>query len=241
MAGYQEVFKRYEKKYLLNENQYHMLKKRLEDRMTVDQYGLHTICNIYYDTPDFQLIQSSLEKPDYKEKLRVRSYGVPNEETMVFVEIKKKFDGVVYKRRVSMKLKEANRYLATGKHAGKNSQITNEIDWVLNRYGLAPAVYIAYDRLALFGKEDPNVRVTFDRNIRFREEKLDLSQGSIGTPVIDPGLILMEVKIPGVMPLWMSKMFSELEIFPTSFSKYGMCYKKFLSKFSMKKGGQHCA
>lgn len=138
MATYQDVFARYEKKYKLTLSQYAALRRWLQDRMEVDSYGLHTICNIYYDTPDFQLIRTSLEKPVYKEKLRLRSYGVPGGDTPVFVELKKKLDGVVYKRRVSLPLREAKRYLAYEGRPDLDCQILREIDWALARYPLEP-------------------------------------------------------------------------------------------------------
>lgn len=241
MAEYQENFKRYEKKYLLDERQYERLRKEISGEMEEDQYGLHTICNIYYDTPDFQLIRMSLEKPIYKEKLRLRSYGVPSKMDEVFLEIKKKFKGVVYKRRVSMTDEEAMRYLNHGIHPKNDGQIMHEIEWVVKRYApLRPMVYIAYDRVALFGKHNPDLRMTFDRRIRFRTEKVDLCAGSYGTEILEPGQILLEVKIPGVMPLWMSDLFAELEIYPVSFSKYGTCYQNYILP-AMEQGGKSCA
>ena len=112
MSEYQGTFKRYEKKYLVTQQQYNALAKVFAARMVPDRFAESTISNIYYDTPDFRLIRRSLEKPAYKEKLRLRSYGVPNEETQVFPEIKKKARGIVYKRRVSMPYGDALRYLS---------------------------------------------------------------------------------------------------------------------------------
>ena len=246
MEQYQENFKRYEKKYMLKETQYNRLRKELNQRMEEDQYGLHTICNIYYDTPDFRMIRKSLEKPVYKEKLRLRSYGVPEKNDPVFLEIKKKFKGIVYKRRVSMTDEKAKGYLNKGMATEIDSQIMHEIDWLVHRYeSIQPAVYIAYDRIALFQKENPDLRVTFDQKIRFRTENLDLCGGSYGTEIINKNEILMEVKIPGAVPIWMSELFGKLQIYPVSFSKYGMCYQKYILPSFMQKteqrGGQNCA
>lgn len=187
----------------------------------------------------------------YKEKLRLRSYGIPTLESDVFVEIKKKFDGVVYKRRVPMKLLEANKYLLKEKQANKKTQITREIDWFLKAYELSPKVFIAYDRIALFGKEDEELRITFDTNIRWREENLDLTKGSNGRQLLQPGQVLMEIKIPQVMPLWMCHLLDDLEIRATSFSKYGECYNNYLihsflqnmdkNIMNIQIGGMHCA
>lgn len=251
MADYQGVFKRYEKKYLLSNDQYTQIREKLAMYMQEDNYGLHTINNIYYDTKDYRLIRTSLSKPVYKEKLRLRSYGTPTMESDVFVEIKKKFDGVVYKRRVAMKLDEAYKYLLKERKASKPSQITREIDWFLNFYDVSPKVFIAYDRIALFGKEDCNLRITFDTNIRWRKDNLDLTKDPRGNQLLQPGEVLMEIKIPGVIPLWMSHILNELNIYSTSFSKYGTCYKNHLiydflqnqdkTNRNLTIGGIHCA
>lgn len=241
MSSYQDVFKRYEKKYLLSEQQYAALHKELENRMTADQYGRHTICNLYFDTDSFELIRASLDKPVYKEKLRLRSYGVPSQDDTVFIELKKKYKGVVYKRRVPVTLREASDYLLQGTEPEKACQILHEIGWFMKLYRPSPKAFIAYDRVALSGNENSSLRVTFDRNIRFRESLLDLSRGDWGNLILDSKTVLMEIKIPGAMPVWMSDLLTELAIFPTSFSKYGTCYKDHLMQHLVTNGGTICA
>lgn len=220
------TFKRVEKKYLLTEEKYKELTRRLEPYMQMDEYGLHTICNIYYDTDQFDLIRTSIEKPPYKEKLRLRSYGIPEKDGKVFLEIKKKCKGVVYKRRISLTLEEAQNYLENEKPLPKDGQIEREIDYFVKFYKPKAKMYIAYDREAYFGKEDSSIRITFDKNIRSREEDLQLEQGDAGRLLLERGYRLMEIKISGAFPVWMAKILSELEIYPTSFSKYGNIYKK---------------
>ncbi|TEB06040.1 VTC domain protein [Pelotomaculum schinkii] len=241
MAQYQDVFKRIEKKYLLSAQQHQALMPQLQGYMTQDRHGLHTICNLYFDTKSYELIRHSIEKPIYKEKLRLRSYGVPKPGDTVFLELKKKFEGVVYKRRIPLALEEARRYLLRHEKPRRSSQILCEIDWFLKRYQPVPKIYIAYDRLALFGNEDASLRITFDQNILFRESLLDLSKGNWGKPLLKPGNVLMEIKIPGAMPLWLSRLLTELEIYPTSFSKYGNIYKYHLLHQVCPKGGIFCA
>ncbi len=241
MAEYQNVFKRKEKKYLLTTQQYQTLLPQLQEDMTVDEHGLHTICNLYFDTDRYELIRHSIEKPTYKEKLRLRSYGVPKPDDKVFLELKKKLKGIVYKRRVSLTLEEACRYLVHHEQPRRENQILHEIDWFLQRYQPVPKIYIAYDRLALFGNEDKNLRITFDQNILFRESLLDLSKGNWGKPLLKTGNVLMEIKIPGAMPLWLSRILNELGLYPTSFSKYGNIYKEHLLHQVFPKGGNYCA
>ena len=234
MAATQSCFKRYEKKFLLSRKQYEAVKRGMEGHMKPDAYSNYTICNLYYDTDDWQLIRESLEKPVYKEKLRVRSYGQVLGGEKVFVEIKKKFDGVVYKRRIVLSADEAACYLGArdpgngSAELAAPSQISREIDWLRNRLPLKPKVYIAYDREAyagIDGVEDPELRMTFDTGLRYRETGLDLRLPDRGLPLTAGDSILMEIKIPGAAPLWLARLLSENGIRMTSFSKYGTYYK----------------
>ncbi|MDD6237315.1 MAG: polyphosphate polymerase domain-containing protein [Clostridiales bacterium] len=226
MAAYQSVFRRIEKKYLLTRQQYEKLRHQIDSMTAPDKFEKSTICNIYFDTPNYQLIRRSLEKPIFKEKLRLRSYGVPSADSNVFVELKRKCKGIVYKRRAGMTYSEATHYLKDGTRPHANPQIINEINWFIHFYQeLQPAMFISYERVARVGKENPNLRITFDSNILWRTEKLSLEQGIWGTPLLQPDEYLMEIKIPGAMPLWLSRALNELNIFPTSYSKYGNAYK----------------
>ena len=222
----QMVFNRIEKKYLLTAESYACLRKALAPYMEEDEYGLHTICNIYYDTADYRLIRRSIEKPVYKEKLRLRSYGIPQADSRVFLEIKKKYDKVVNKRRISLSLEEAYRYLEEGVRPKKDSQILREMDFFLQRYPLQKGLYLAYDRLALSGREDPDFRLTFDTDIRCRWEDMALERGDHGRPLLPEGYRLMESKVMGSTPLWFSALLASLRIYPASFSKYGYFYKE---------------
>ena len=220
----QSCFRRYEKKYLLTYDQYRAMLEGMAPHTRADRFSNYTICNIYYDTPDWLLIRTSLEKPVYKEKLRMRSYGAVANTDDVFVEIKKKYDGVVYKRRVTLPALEAARWLSGGA-PGRSGQIHREIDWFLRRYGVEPKVFIGYDREAYAGTENSELRVTFDTNLRWRDTQVDLRLGDHGTLLLPEEAILMELKIPGAAPLWLARLLSENGIFSTSFSKYGTYYK----------------
>lgn len=232
MNGNQEVFRRIEKKYIVDEPTYEKLIKKLDGHFVKDRYYKSTICNIYYDTPSHQLVRNSIEKPVYKEKLRVRSYGVPNDEDMVFVELKKKYKGVVYKRRIEMTLAQTRDFFAGKEVPHDNPQIENELKYFLKFYeGIAPAMYLSYDRLAYCGTEDPSLRLTFDTHILYREEQKELDKGIWGKELLPAGVRVMEIKIPNAMPLWLSAILDKLEIYPASFSKYGTAY---LNEFSEK-------
>ena len=229
MAGrIQSCFQRYEKKYMLTPYQYRLMLDGMKPYMRPDEYGQYTLCNIYYDTDNYQLIRDSLEKPVYKEKLRMRSYGVPGDEDNVFVELKKKYKGVVYKRRVTMDADSAVNYLNSNIPPQCENQILHEIDWFIQGYHPKPKVFIAYDREAYAGAEDKNLRITFDTNLRWRDTELDLRAGNYGNALLSPEDILMEIKTPGAVPLWLAGLLSEIGAFPCSFSKYGDCYRKYI-------------
>lgn len=209
--------------------------KKLNDYIIPDKYGISSIRNIYYDTKDYRLIRKSLDKPIYKEKFRVRCYGDVDNSSVVFVELKKKYKSVVYKRRVGMKLDESKNFILNGDYVGNNPQIENEIQYFLNYYeNIAPAIFISYDRLAFCGKENSELRITFDTNIVYRYNQLMLENGVGGDYLLDSDMYLMEIKIPEAMPIWLSKILDDLKIYPTSFSKYGMAYLQTIEKEKLK-------
>ena len=220
------VFKRTEKKYLLDMKQYENLIEVLRPHVKDDAYGKYTICNIYYDTEDYYLIRRSLDKPVYKEKLRLRSYGAVKDREDVFLEIKKKYNGVVYKRRISLKLEEAEDYLSGKNKLADNGQIAKEIDYFIKHYSPKPKMFIAYDREAFAGTEDRELRITFDTNIRSREEMLTLRMDAFTTPLFESNTVLMEIKSSDALPMWLAHCLCDLKVFPEPFSKYGNIYKK---------------
>lgn len=226
--GTQYSFQRIEKKYFISPAQAETMLGEMRQHMTADRYGEYAIGNIYCDTDNFRLIRASLEKPAYKEKLRVRSYGVPTETDRVFVELKKKFDGVVYKRRITTEVPQVEPLLCGSTEA--KCQIGREIQWFQRQNRTRPRVFIGYDRLAFAGQEDPQLRLTFDTNFRWRDTQLDLCMGDWGAPILQGEDILMELKLPEACPLWLTHALTEVGAFPTSFSKYGTCYKEHILK-----------
>ena len=224
------VFKRIEKKYLLSEAQQEALLQRIGAHLKPDEYGRSTVLSLYLDTPDHRIIRTSIEAVDYKEKLRLRSYGTAGADSTVFLELKKKFGGVVYKRRAAMTLAEAERYLRTGIKPFE-SQIMSELDWAMRLYGRPKgAMLIACEREAWFDEAHPDLRLTFDRNIRCRENELRLNRGSAGSTLLPKNTVLLEIKTAGAMPLWLADALDAEGILPGSFSKYGEAYLRTLEK-----------
>ncbi len=222
---YLNTFKRYEIKYILTSSERNDLCRLMDGRMKIDRYGHTTIRNIYYDTDNYRIIRSSLEKPLYKEKLRVRSYGRIKEDDNVFIELKKKYESVVYKRRIALPERMAYEWLAKGGPRPVRSQIADEIGYFRDFYeGLRPSVFLSYEREAYTPEDQSDLRITLDSNIIARNYDLSLLCGVYGGNVIDRDLTVLEVKTSGSMPLWLIRFLNENGIHKTSFSKYGMCY-----------------
>lgn len=220
----QMIFQRYELKYLLTKQQRDQILKAAEPYVSADRFGHSDIRNLYYDTPNYRLIRESLEKPVYKEKLRIRSYGRASGEDAVFVELKKKYESIVYKRRIELPLEDAVCGLA-GSAPLPECQVAKEIQSALQYYNaLHPRVFLSYERDAFHTIDGTDVRLTFDENIRYRTEMLTLDSDAWGIPLLSSDTILMELKLPGVMPLWLAQTLSQMGIYKTTFSKYGAAY-----------------
>ena len=222
---FQTVFKRYELKYLLTPEQKEKVLAAMQPYMKLEKYGRTTIRNLYYDTDTYLLIRRSIEKPAYKEKLRIRSYSRASTDSTVFVELKKKYKYVVYKRRISLPYTDAAAWLSKERHLDKHTQIANAIDYFMELYGtLHPAVFLSYEREAYYANDETDFRVTFDDNILCRQEDLSLRSDAYGIPILPESKVLMEIKCSGGIPLWMTAVLSREKIYKTSFSKYGTAY-----------------
>lgn len=236
----QTVFQRYEIKYLLTHQQKERVLAAMQGKMQLDEYGRTTIRNIYFDTEHYSLIRHSLDRPVYKEKLRLRSYRELGADEPVFVELKKKYRDVVYKRRLSLPQASAMACLINGQPLPVDSQIAHEIDYFRAFYQtLAPRVFLSYEREAFYDLGGSDFRVTFDENILYRCEALSLSAAPYGTPLLPKGMTLMELKTMGGMPIWMVYCLTQAQIFKTSFSKYGAAYQDFGLRY--KKGEPYYA
>lgn len=219
------VFKRYELKYLLTKEQKETILRAMMPYMRLDQYGRTTVRNIYLDTDNYRLIRRSIEKPAYKEKLRIRSYSQATNDSTVFVELKKKYEKVVYKRRLPLCEQDAMAWVCREKTCPVNTQISREIDYLIDFYGkLTPTVFLSYEREAYYEQEGGDFRVTFDENILCRQSEVSLCASVYGKPILPEGMVLMELKCSGALPLWMVEVLSRERIYKTSFSKYGTAY-----------------
>lgn len=229
--AYQATFQRYELKYLLTRQQKQAVLQAMQPYMKPDRYGRSTIRNIYYDTETYRLIRRSLEKPAYKEKLRIRSYQTAAPEDPVFVELKKKYKSVVYKRRLTLPEAQAMECFRQGLPLPVHSQIGNEIEYFRAYYaGLRPAVFLTYEREAFCALDGSDFRVTFDERILYRNQEFSLGSRVYGHPLLGEQETLMEIKTSGGLPLWMSHELNRLSVYRTSFSKYGLAYQDLAAK-----------
>ena len=223
------VMKRYELKYLLDAEQTAFLMKRLDGHMQLDQYGRTSIASLYYDTPSYQLIRTSVEKPPFKEKIRLRSYGLATLESPVYLELKRKTEGIVYKRRVQSTIPLVEKFFAGSGDICAGGQINREITYFRDYYGaLVPACLIIYDREAFF-EPGGDLRLTIDHNPRYRVDHLDLTYSMEGIPLRPPGHTILEIKVQEAMPLWLTKILSDGQIYKNSFSKYGEAFRQQLT------------
>ena len=220
------VMQRYELKYIVTAQQRAFFERELEGHMQVDRYGETPIASLYYDTPDFRLIRTSIEKPAFKEKLRLRSYGLADDTSPVFLEMKRKAYGVVYKRRVQTTIPLVKRFFDGDADICAEGQINTELTYFRDLYkDLAPACMVIYDRTAFF-EPGGDLRLTMDRDPRYRMEDLDLRISMDGTPLLDEGCSILEIKVQQAMPLWLTDILSRGRIYKTGFSKYGEAYKE---------------
>jgi SPX domain protein involved in polyphosphate accumulation len=220
----QSIFKRYEKKYLITREQYAALENVISRHMAPDSFGEYLVQNLYYDTDGWDVIRASIEKPAFKEKMRLRCYGEINQESRLFLELKKKYRGVVYKRRMAISAKTVSGGSVPHLVPDGGSQMEREMDFYIKANAVSPKIYISYRRAAFVGIEDKGLRVTFDAGIRFRLDCLDYSRPGAGHSILPRDKMVMEIKTPGGMPIWLARALCEDKIFPTAFSKYGVCY-----------------
>lgn len=221
---YNDIFNRIEEKYLIDKKQKEKLFLEISNYIEKDKYYKSNILNIYFDNDNNELVINSNSKPIYKDKIRLRSYEIPNLDSDVFLEIKSKYEGITNKRRIKLKLSEFYDYLE-GKKIN-NSQIMNEIDYLFKYYKLKPNYFVAYDRLSFKGVNDDNLRITIDSNLRSRKDNLNIEYGDRGDNFFKDDKYIMEIKTLNSMPLWLTNILSKLKIYPTSFSKYGEIYKR---------------
>lgn len=225
----QAVFERYEMKYRMTRRQRRAVLTAMLPYMKLDNYEHTTIRNIYFDTDSYRLVRNSIDKPVYKEKLRIRSYKQVSAQDKVFIELKKKYNDVVYKRRESLSQLETLEWIVRETPFPKATQIGNEIDYFFEHYeSLKPKVFLSYEREAFYALDGSDFRVTFDENILARQEELSLSREVWGEPLMDENDVLMEIKTSGGIPLWMTHVLAQEKLYKTSFSKYGTAYEKLI-------------
>lgn len=224
-----EIFCRREQKYLITKEQYGQLIEELSTRMRSDKNGKegkYTVASLYFENDEKQIYFETKNKLKYRQKLRLRVYGETDLDGIAFFEVKQKHQNVINKRRLTIPLAEAYRYLREGKQSDlsqfhvSNQQVLKEIDYFINYYQLSPKMIVSYDRHAMHGTEDENLRITFDFNLRCRKEDLQLEHGTYGKHFIDPNLVIVEVKVDHSVPLWLARSLQKIHCEQRSASKF---------------------
>jgi hypothetical protein len=224
-------FKRYEQKYLLQQDQYHNFLNLMGDAFQSDKYGPSTIYTVYYDTPDHRIIGKAFTKAVFREKLRLRSYGIPGPGINVYVEIKKKYNGIIYKRRFPVDFENLKDLYTLPSPPSAEEGLFDEFRFFYQRYSLAPVFFLSYNRVALESKSDKRLRLTFDTNIRWRSDNFDFTHGNSGYPLLKADECLMELKTVEPIPLYVSNCLTKNKIFPASFSKSKLAYLGFTNGY----------
>ncbi len=227
-----DVFKRIEKKYVINSFQHDELISRFNEYMRKDYYsrdGAYTIYNIYFDNDSNTMIHKSNMKPVFKEKIRIRTYDITDSEHCSFLEIKRKISKTVSKRRIAAPYGELEKFIYNNEVPSsltkKEKQIAQELSYSINQYNSYPKVFLSYKREAFYDKENDDFRVTFDKDIIYRYDNVNFSSGNYGKNILNQDSYIMEIKFENALPLWITRLLSELKIYPTSYSKYGEIYK----------------
>lgn len=229
--GCKFTFERQEIKYIISKKEKEDFLKEAILYLKQDEYGRFKVCNVYFDTSDYLIARRSIDKPLYKEKLRIRSYGMANQEDLVFLELKKKYDSIVYKRRIHLPCKDAFKMIASGCYYNIHNQIEQEIRYFCQLYGmLIPSVYLSYQREAYYAFDDPALRITFDDDILWRNYDFIFNKDNLGYEMLKDEYLLLEIKAERAMPVWLSRILSQNGIYPSSFSKYGNAYKSIIGK-----------
>ena len=240
----QAIFKRNEKKYLITKTQATQLINAISSHMKPDNFGTYWVQNLYFDTENWDIIHNSMEKPLYKEKVRLRCYGKPETAEYFFLEFKKKYSGVVYKRRLPITPSEINikNYNWENILSKDNSQIAKELKYHIQQMGVSEKFFLAYYRQAFANveAEDDGLRLTIDSNISYRLDNLYFTQPQLGCTTLDSNIFLLEIKTPLSIPLWLVRILEELEIFSSSFSKYATCFTNWIGQSNKKAATPLC-
>lgn len=224
-----DFFRRVEKKYVINKKQYEALQNAMQDKMEEDEHGKSTIYNVYYDTEQYDLIKHSITKPIFKDKVRIRSYNIPTQNSKVYLEIKRKYDGIVSKRRIETSLEKFYECFKNQKETAEG-QVEKELTYYFKHYHLIPTMFLSYERNAYYEKGNSDFRITFDTNIIARDYDLQMEKGNYGTVILGKDDYVMEIKTLGAMPIWFVHLLDELNIYSAGFSKYGEAYQELILK-----------
>jgi len=218
---------RTETKYLVHVENFNAIRDAFSEYLEKDKYYFYKVHNIYFDNADNQIISHSIEAPEYKEKLRMRMYEHPGAVFQdAYIELKKKYLGVVYKRRKKLDLDAARQAIAQDVGCiDSECQVMREILFYMKKTACYPKIYLSYERYSYYATEDSGLRVTFDTNIVSRRENLKFASSKEDSVPLLKNHMILEIKTCNYYPLWLIKILNDYKIYPTSFSKYGKIFE----------------
>jgi hypothetical protein len=223
-------FTREEIKYQITSKIADILMCEFNKRLTPDMFPKYKVHTIYYDNDNDGIITHSIQKPViFKEKLRLRFYENNNVlNPFGYFELKRKYDGTVYKKRIKLSPSQAEELLQ-GKSALEvldETQISIEILAFLKRTNAKPKIYIGFERHAYEEKPEMDLRVTLDTDIASRRKGLGLRSSTLDVPLFLGKTFVLEIKSSLAYPMWLAELLSKHKIYPIPFSKWGAIYEK---------------
>jgi len=218
-----KIITRQEVKYLISRASHDALLRDLANHLVPNKFFAQTIHNVYFDNDTNDLILRSIEKKEFKDKLRLRAYHMDGELGNPLIELKKKYKGTSYKRRIKLTIEQA-RDLINGGALNHTGQIADEMRFLIARTGCTPKMYIGYDRASYDVVGHDDLRITFDSNVRCRTTNLDFAPNPADKNIIDADHYILEIKAADTFPLWLTDALTRNGIFPQSFSKYARAF-----------------
>lgn len=225
-----DTFRRSELKYLCSDEEAEQFYRKIQEHIHPDLYYQYTVHSVYLDNDQNMFAIYSLNHPKYKAKLRLRSYSNPLKDDIVYLELKKKWNGIVYKNRIELTYRQAMDYLDYNVSLSVSNGTTREIDYLLKYANPEQRVTLLYDRTCWQGKDEEDLRITFDRRIRYRMNDISLVETGLEKELLK-NQVMMEIKAEYRYPLWLVHALREMNFKPVSFSKYGNVYRRNFTAF----------
>lgn len=245
---------RYERKYLVPNDRLESLRKRIQPFVSRDPYAppmgdgtfQYTVRSVYFDTPGFNSLYEKWEGVEIRKKLRIRGYDQKDDNSRVFLEVKRKKGDRIWKTRANVPYSKLDEILTLGFVNGVSDEIkgSNEVEarkflFNMHRFGYRPVNLISYDREPFQGVFEPGLRITFDKNVRAKMwPSLSELYSEAGLRLVWKDHFILEIKYFGEkMPSWIRSVVQEYGLRHEALSKFATPFSlKDISIFNVKVG-----